>query len=362
MMNKKLLPFFSVLILIVVSCTDKRESITPELNNINESVYASGVIKSISQYEVFGRANGIIENILVTEGMQVKKGDTIFQLNNNNLKIATENARLASATSDFKLNTNKLKDANKAINLAAQNLSNDSLLFERQKVLWSKTIGSKVELEQRELAYENSKTAFAKAKTNYDDLRRQLKLASDQSKNNLEIARLMEDDFIVRSEVDGVVYRINKEKGELINGSGPAAIIGTDHFVIELHIDELDIVKIKKGQKVIIRMDSYQSQVFEAEMIAIDPMMNLRTRSFEAEAIFMKNPEELFPNLTVEASIIINSKENVLTIPRAYLVNDSCVLQKGGERIKVDIGLMDYDLVEIKGGIDKTTMIELPEE
>ena len=91
-------------------------------------------------------------------------------------------------------------------------------------------------------------------------------------------------------------------------------------------------------------------------------MMNIRTRSFQAEAIYTKNPVELYPNLTVEANIIINTKQDALTIPRKYLVNNSSVLLEGGTLQKVEVGLMDYDLVEIKSGIDKTTIMELPQK
>lgn len=360
MINKPLV-LFLVLISLALSCTNKKETINPEVKNISESVYASGFIKSKNQYEVFGRTNSVIEKIFVTEGMRVKKGDPIFQLDNKNLKIATENARLTSNATDYKKNVDKLIDAKNDIELAEKKVINDSLLLNRQKNLWTKNIGSRMELEQKELNFENAKVNLANAHMKYKDLNRQLKLSSDQSKNNLEIAKILEDDFIIRSEVDGVIYKINKEKGELINGSDPAAVIGTDQFIIELNIDELDIVKLKKGQQVIIRMDSYKSQVFEAEIISIDPMMNMRTRSFAAEAIFTKKPNKLFPNLTVEASIVINTVQNALTIPRKYLINDSSVVLEGGKLQEVEIGLMDYDLVEIKSGINKNTKLELPE-
>ena len=360
-MNNKVLFLLTLIFSLILStCSQKNESITPEIKSITESVYATGYIKSKNQYEVYGKINELIEKIFVTEGMTVKKGDPIFQLYDKNLKIATQNARLASTAASYAENKDKLLDAKKAIELAEKNLLNDSIQYIRQKNLWNKNIGSQVELEQKQLNFEKSKTDLAKAKTNYEDLQRQLQLASDQSKNNLEIAQLLEEDYMIRSEVDGVVYKINREEGELINGQGPAAIIGTDEFVIELNIDEMDIVKVKTGQQVIIRMDSYKSQVFEARIVAIDPMMNTRTRSFEAEAIFTKRPDELFPNLTVEANIVILSKQEALTIPRNYLINDSSVMLEGGKLISVRTGLMDYDLVEITGGIDQTTRIELP--
>ncbi|HTO17457.1 MAG TPA: efflux RND transporter periplasmic adaptor subunit [Edaphocola sp.] len=357
-MNKKLLLLFSIL-LISISCKDKKETITPETKNITESVYASGIIKSKRQYEVFGKTNAVIQKIFVTEGMPIKKGDPIFQLDNKNLKIATENARLASNASDYKVNADKLMDAKKAITLAEKQLENDYLQFQRHKNLWDNNIGTKIDLEEKELKYENTKINLAKTKSNYEDLKRQLKLASDESKNNLKIAKIMEDDYIIRSEVDGVIYKINKEEGEIMNAQEPSAVIGTDEFIIELNIDEFDIVKIKKDQLVIIRMDSYQSEIFEAKITTIDPMMNIRTRSFKAEAVFTKKPKELFPNLTVEANIVIQTKKDILTIPRKYMINDSTVMLKGGKLQKIGTGLMDYDLVEITSGIDKTSTIEI---
>ncbi|CAM1333458.1 efflux RND transporter periplasmic adaptor subunit [Tenacibaculum aestuariivivum] len=360
-MNNKSILLILVLAFFMFSCSEKIASVKPQVKNITESVYSYGIIKSRYQYEVFGKAPAVIKKIFVSEGEAVKIGTPIFKLDNKSLKIATRNAKLASKSSDYRVNSDKLLDAEKVVEMAKKQFDNDFLQYQRQKNLWKNNIGSKITFEQKELSYESAKVNLAKAKTAYKNLKRELKLASDQSKNNLEIAQLTEDDFIIKSEVEGVVYKINKEKGEFINTQQPMAVIGTDTFIIELNIDEFDIIKIKKGQKVIVRMDSYQSQVFEAEIFKINPMMNSKTRSFKADAIFIKSPKVLFPNLTVEANIIINVKKEVVTIPRNYLLNDSTVVLGGGDYQKVVIGLMDYDLVEIKSGITKNTTIQLPQ-
>ncbi len=352
----------TVVIFSIIACTSEKETTKPKVMSISESVYSTGYIKSKNQYEVFGQANGIIEKIFISEGVEIKQGDPVFKIMNTNLKLATENARLASSAADYAKNQDKLIDAGKSIELAKKDLLYDSLQFNRQKNLWEKNIGSRVELEQKELKFEKSKAALKKAKTNYQDLAKEIKLASEQSKNNLIIAQKKEEDFIVRSEVDGRVYKINKKEGELNNGLDPIAIIGTNEFVIELTIDEKDIIKVKKGQQVIVRMDSYNAEVFDAHIIAIEPIMNLRTRSFQVEAIFREKPPALYPNLTVEANIVIQKKENALTIPRNYLTNGSYVQLKGGQLQSVETGIMDYDLVEITAGIDEATIIELPEK
>jgi multidrug efflux pump subunit AcrA (membrane-fusion protein) len=347
---------------LIISCSSRTESITPEFKPITESVYATGVIKSENQYEVFAPTNGIIEKFFVKEGQKVKMGASIFKIDNRNQQIATENARLNSATSDYVINTDKLNAAKKAIRLAKQIFKHDSLQFQRQSNLWKENVGSKIELEQTQLNLEKSKLEIERAQSNFEDLQRQIKLASDQSKNNLRIAQIMEDNFIVKSEVDGVIYKIIKKEGELSDGREAIAIIGTEAFIIELSIDEKDIIKLNKNQQVIIRMDSYDKQVFEGRIIAIEPIMNTRTRSFQAEAIFKNKPPKLFPNLTVEANIVIQTKKEALTIPRRYLVNDSTVMLSTGEMQIVKIGLMDYEIVEVLSGIDQNTSLQLPIE
>ncbi len=109
-------------------------------------------------------------------------------------------------------------------------------------------------------------------------------------------------------------------------------------------------------------MDSYKEQVFEAQVSFIYPMMNERTRTFKVEAVFSKKPEVLYPNLTLEANIVINEKKNVLTIPTSYLLNDSSVMLPDGTLKQVKIGLKDYTLSEVVSGLDKNTKIRMPKK
>lgn len=360
-MNTKITFLLFTITLLFFSCNEKKETMTPEVKNITESVYASGIVLSKNQYEVYPKANGIVSKIAIKEGEYVNKGDLLFSIENPNAKISVDNARLNATVNDYETNLGKLTDANNSIQLAQKNLSNDSLLFQRQKSLWNQNIGSKVELEQNELKYEKSKIALKQAQVFYDDLKRQLALASQQSKNNLKIAQTLEKELEIRSDLDGLVYKINIEEGEMASAAVPLAVLGEKDFLIKLNIDELDIVKIKKGQKVFIRMDSYKSQVFEAVITDIYPMMNELTRTLKVQAVFTQKPEVLYPNLTLEANIVINEKQNVLTIPTRFLLSDSTVILEDKTIQKVKIGLSDYNLTEIESGLNKNSKIIIPQ-
>jgi RND family efflux transporter MFP subunit len=352
---------FGFLFLVAMSCKKKTEVTSPSVVNISESVYASGTVKSKNQYQVYSTVNGLIQEILVTEGDLVKKGAPLFKILNEPSKLNMSNAKLASDYADIRSNADKLKAAKVNSDLAYSKLKNDSLLFVRQANLRKQGVGSMVELEQRELAYKNSVTAYEVSLLNYRDLKKQLEFASDQAKNNFRISNALAGDYVIKADADGKVYKILKEKGEFVNTLNPVAILGdASDFILEMKVDEFDIVRLQEGQKVLFTMDSYKGQVFEAIVTKIEPLMNEQSRSFTVNAKFISKPAILYPNLSVEANIVINTKEKALTIPRNYLIGDSVVLVNKDERRRVTIGLRDYQKVEILNGLSASDVIYKP--
>lgn len=355
--------FFKIIftILLLSACTNKQEKTQPIVENISESVYASGIVKSVNQYQVFSTVNGLVQEILVREGDIVKKGDAVIRILNETSKLNTENAQLAADYAKLSANINKLNELKINIDLNKGKLKNDSLLMVRQQNLWKDRIGSRIELEQRELAYKNAVTNYQASILRYNDLQKQLNFADQQSQNNLQINTSISQDYTIKSKIDGKVYRILKEVGEMVNAQSPIAIIGdANDFILELQVDEYDIARIKSGQKTILSMDSYKGQAFEAKIKKINPIMDERSRSFTIEADFVTRPPALYPNLTCEANIIIQTKENALTIPRNYLIDDSYVLLENKEKRKVSTGLKDYEKVEIIDGLKTNDIILKP--
>ena len=303
----------------------------------------------------------MVSEILVDEGELVKKGQPLLIITNEASKLSTENAKLNAEFNDMNSNSDKLNQFKIKTDLARNKMLNDSLLLQRQRKLWENQIGSLSQLEQRELAYKSSLADYDAANVNYNDVKKQLSLASEQSKRNLAISKSLQSDFTIKSDSAGRIYSITREKGEMVTPQMPIAIIGdSSDFFLELQIDEYDIAKVKKGQKSLLSLDSYKGRVFEAVISKINPIMNERTRTFTAEALFIIRPEELFPNLTVEANIIINTKEKALTIPRNYLVDDTYVINIDNEKIKVTLGLKDYQKAEIINGITVKDVILKP--
>jgi HlyD family secretion protein len=227
--------------------------------------------------------------------------------------------------------------------------------------LWQQQIGTKADLEEKGLVYQNSRTNYYSALLRLEELRRQLEFSSSQARKNLMISSRLESDYTVRSEIDGIVFDILKSRGELIGPQVPLAIIGNPgEFILEMQVDEYDIFKISKGLKVLVSMDSYKGRAFEAEITKIYPIMNERSKTFLVEARFVDPPKTLYPQITFEANIILRSKEKALLIPRNCMVDDSTVIRSGGERVKIRTGLKDLEKVEVLSGITAADELIVP--
>jgi HlyD family secretion protein len=348
-------------LLIFLACKTKQDSIKPILSAITESVYASGVMKSEAQYQAFSNVNGTIQRIYLQEGDMVKIGTPILSITNDIQQLNTQNAQFAAQYADLSNNQGKLDDAKNLISIQLRKMKSDSLLLQRQRNVWQRGGGTKVELEQRELGYEAAKVDYQSALLKYDDLRRQLDFAASQSRMNLQISRKMANDFTLKSEVNGVLYQLYKKRGESVTPQSPLALLGRNkQFVLEMQVDEYDIFKIVKGQLVLVRLDSYKGKVFEAKVTSISPMMNEASRTFLVEAVFVDPPKTLYPFISFEANIVIHTKPKTMLIPINYLINDSTVLKSNGEQVRVSTGLKDYKMIEILSGISVTDELANP--
>ncbi len=351
-----------LLTLLLYACKTKDITVHPAAEKITESVYATGILKTKNQYQVFSVVNGLVAEVFVAEGDTVKKGDAIIRLTSTGAQLNTENAALAADYASVAANAEKLNELKIAVDLAQSRMQSDASLLERQQNLWAAGIGSRNELDQRELAGKTSANAYSAAKLRYAQLQKQISFQQKQSQNNLQISKTTAADYTIKSETTGKVYSLLKEKGEMVNTQSPVALIGdADAFTLELQVDEYDISRIMPGQKLVLNMDSYKGEVFEAVIEKINPLMNERSRSFTIEAVFTKKPPVLYPNLTCEANILIQEKEKAITIPRSYLMEGDFVLLKNKEKKKVTTGLKDYQKVEILSGLTINDVILKPE-
>lgn len=353
--------FLPLGLLLLSACGSGPDKIYPEQGPVTESVYASGAVRSRDQYQVFANVPGIIQRLYVTEGDTVRAGQPLLLLQQEAPRLSAENAELNAQYNAAGRQADHLAELRTAVDNAQAKVDNDSSLYTRQQALWKEGIGTRNELDARALALRGSRDALQAARLRLSDATRLAGQGAALAQKSADVARAQLRDYTVRSALNGRVYSVLRKQGEVVGSQVPIAVIGAGNdFLLELQVDEYDIAKVQVGQAVLVTLDSYKGQAFEARISKVDPIMNERTRSFEVDAEFVQRPERLYPNLTVEANIVLRSKAQALTIPRNYLVDDNHVLLATKEKRAVTTGLRDYQRVEIVSGLRKDEALIKP--
>ena len=356
---------YLILILFVLySCSKKEKKILPTEMDLTESVYSSVIIQPDSLYEVYTTIAGIIDYNFVEEGDLVKKDEALIQIINNTPEINTENARLTLELAKKNLSGSAaiLESIKKEIDAAALTFINDSINYFRQKNLWEQNIGSKVEFDTKKLKYQLSQNNLKLLNSKYIQTQNELQTALQQAQNNYRTSLINTEDYKIKSKINGKVYALYKEPGEIVTTMEPIASIGSaDKFIIEMLVDEVDIVKISENQEVIVNLDAYNNDVFTGRVSKIFPKKDEYNQTFKVEAYFDKAPKVLYPGLSGEANIIIAKKSNVLTIPKSYVTEENKVKTDTGF-VHISVGLQNLEYIEVISGITKDTYIYPPEK
>lgn len=353
----------SFLILLLMACSGEKEYTKPIISDITVSLYASANVKADNQHAILSSASGIIKQVNVEPGDLVEKGSALFVLEDTQARLDADNARemMNYASQRSRRNSEELLEASFQVQATKDKYIVDSALFLRQKNLWEQNVGTRLEFDQRQLAFANSKISYEAAVNRSRQLNKQLLNDLKLSKINYQISRDRQSDYLIKSDIKGKVFDIMRRAGERVSQQTPLCIVGSaDQFYLEMNVDENDIISVKKGQRTEISMDSYPGRTFEGRVSKIYPIMDERTRTFKIEAVFSNLPPKLYPNLTAEVNIVIDVRRKALLIPRRYLDEENQVWLKGNEKRSVTIGVQDERNVEILSGLDRGDIIFKP--
>lgn len=122
----------------------------------------------------------------------------------------------------------------------------------------------------------------------------------------------------VTAPISGVVTAVNLETGDNYNGGAIVTIEDISSYEVTVEIDEYDISKIKTGQKVVIKTNGTGDLELEGKVISIAPRATAGSGVTYTVKTSIDTPcEDLRMDMTAKLSIIISSRENVLTVPYA---------------------------------------------
>ena len=161
------------------------------------------------------------------------------------------------------------------------------------------------------------------------------------------------------------------EKGEVIAGVGASSsnkilrLIDTSRLFAEVNVDEVDISRLKLGQRAKVKVDAYPDEVFSGKVISIAREATISQGLVVVKVKIQLDEADprLKPGFTATADIIVAEAKNALVLPveevkergGRYFVT---VLQNGKPTPReVEVGVSDGTYVEIKRGLKEGDVV-----
>lgn len=205
------------------------------------------------------------------------------------------------------------------------------------------------------------------------DLESQLKNAEigiKEAELTLNTQRNQEKLYTIVSPIAGQVITKGKKQGDTIDPAidtqaGPMAIIyDMSYLTFQMNIDELQISRIQKGQKVSITTQAVPGSEFTGMISRISLKGNTNNGVTSYPVIVQVDKQDkLLPGMNVNGRIALEKAEQVLTIPSSALQRNNLVYKKTDSAVEnADTSIpKGFVPVEVKTGINDGTNVEIKE-
>jgi membrane fusion protein (multidrug efflux system) len=244
---------------------------------------------------VIPRVAGYVESIRVKDNQVVKKGDTLLILDERDLKIklAQAEAALAAAQSSFGMAEATTTASQANVSTSQANVSAINAQIETAKVnVWRATQDfnryanlikdHSITQQQYEQAEAQKQTAERQLQVLIEQKNaamRQTTAAASQSQATakqegeaeVETAKLNLSYAVITAPEDGMVSKINIQPGQFVNAGQSLFSIVRNDIWVTANFKETQLEKMKEGQKVMVKVDAYPDQEFEAKLTSFAP-------------------------------------------------------------------------------------------
>jgi len=185
-------------------------------------------------------------------------------------------------------------------------------------------------------------------------------LAVEQKQEALNEANNTLAKYSVRAPFSGTIATVSVETGDTVSSGVKMGSIITNEMIGTVTLNEVDIAKIKVGEKVNITFDALDGVAVEGEVAEIDATgtVSQGVVSYTVKISFSTDNASIKPGMSLSANIITDSVSDVLTLPASAVkttAGKSYVEVMGGDgklqKKTVEIGLTDDTLIEIKSGL-----------
>ncbi len=322
------------------------QTVSPETGTIERSTVLTGKIEPRDEIDIKPQISGIISEILVEAGQNVKEGDVIARI-----KVIPEASQLSSAQTRVDAAKIALDDAGNK--------------YERAKTLYKRKLISREE-------YETAATTYNRAVSDLEGAEDAL----DIVRNGVSRFNASESNTMVRATVDGLILDVPVKVGSSViqantlnDGTTIATIADMSNLIFKGNVDETEVGQLSVGMPMTISVGAIPDTEPHAVIEYISPKGNESSgaNTFELKAALEVDPDvTLRAGYSANATVVLSSAKDVLTIPESvvefsgdstfvYCQVDSATQKY--ERTAITTGLGDGVNIEVKSGIDKNSRL-----
>jgi HlyD family secretion protein len=324
---------------------------------------------------------------IIPEGTIVKAGDYIAQLDrtsySNSLKDANENLVTEQNTLEM-----KVLDTTVTLTTYRDDIKNQRYVVEEAEITLAQ---SKYEppatVRQAEIALDKAKRALEQKKKGYQ-LRVAQTLAeiNHQKQHVTRATRLVSDledflsKFTITAPADGmIIYKKDRNGTKRKAGSNVnpfdrviATLPDLSSLISKIYVNEIEVSKVKPGQKVVISVDAFPDKSFTGTVSTIanigEVLPNSDAKMFEVLIKLNGDDPLLRPSMTTSNKITIKTFNDAIFIPTECVQTgaDSIpfIYEKNKTKQIVVLGDANEKFVIIKKGLKPGTAVYVnaPEE
>ena len=338
----------------------------------------SGRVAALFRVDVGSTLTGRVLQVAVAEGAQVKRGDVLVRLENDELRAALEQARAGERQAAARLAGLRSTGRSSAQATVAQA---DSVLaaakaeLQRTQDLVAKGFISEARLDEvrRAAAVAQAQQAGARAQgaansdQGTDVVQAQAQLASAGSVTGAARARLAQ--AVLAAPADAVVLSRMVEAGQIVQpGRALLSLALAGPLQLVALVDERFLEQLQVGQEAMVLADAFPSQRFAARVHSIAPVVDAQRGAIEVKfSLPQQPPAFLREDMTLSMEVVTACRDAALAVPVGALRGEASAssavvsVERNGrvEQRKLRLGLRTLNAAEVLDGLAEGDIVLL---
>lgn len=336
-----------------------------------QTVVASGHVEAPFRVNIGSQITGVVSSVPVVEGQSVKAGETLITLEDREVRAAVLQAEGVVAQAEARKRQMReltLPSAEQNLMQAQSTLLNAQKAYDRAAKLAKSGYTTAVVLENATKALDLARSQVSSAElqvyTNRsggsDYVMAQTQL--DQANASLASARSRLSYTVITAPKDGLLISRNVESGNIVQPSTTLMTLSpSGETQLTVQIDEKNLGLITVGQTALGSADAYSKQTFPAEVIYVNPGIDIQRASVEVKLKVPNPPVYIRQDMTVSVDIEVARRSNAVIVSSGSVRDLAAghpwlLVVSGGraKRLPVDVGIVSGGKAEIVSGADDT--------